>query len=97
VVAPSLDSFGTNIVSFRYVTAFKEDIPLANYDTFYGELYEDSSVLNYTVHGELYMVEVKEKPSTNDYYYGNDINFRYCIYFFLFLFCIYFYFSIDSE
>jgi len=76
-VTPSLDSLGTNIVSFRYVSAAKEEIPLGNYDSFYGELYEDSNVLNYTVSAELHMVEVKERPNTNDYYYGNDINFRF--------------------
>jgi len=76
-VTASLDSFGTNLISFRYVTAYDEDIPLANYDSFYGELYEDTTVLNYTVSGELYMVDVKDKPSTNDFYYGNDISFRF--------------------
>jgi len=76
-VSPSLDSFGSNIVSFRYLTDANEEVSLGNYDSFYGELYEDSSVLNYTVSGELYMVEVKEQPKTHDFYYGNDINYRF--------------------
>eukprot|EP00005_Dracoamoeba_jomungandri_P001968 CAMPEP_0174261362 /NCGR_PEP_ID=MMETSP0439-20130205/11380_1 /TAXON_ID=0 /ORGANISM="Stereomyxa ramosa, Strain Chinc5" /LENGTH=986 /DNA_ID=CAMNT_0015345823 /DNA_START=77 /DNA_END=3037 /DNA_ORIENTATION=+ len=76
-VSPSLDSIGSNLVSFRYETASGQSIDLSNYDSNSGELYEDSSVLSYKVNAELHMVDVKEQPSTNDYYYGNTINFRF--------------------
>jgi len=76
-ITPTLDSIGVNVVSFRYVTAAETSVNLANYDSSLGELYEDASQLNFTVISELHMVDVKEQPKTHDYFYGNDINFRF--------------------
>eukprot|EP01087_Luapelamoeba_hula_P004808 TRINITY_DN1477_c0_g1_i1.p1 TRINITY_DN1477_c0_g1~~TRINITY_DN1477_c0_g1_i1.p1 ORF type:complete len:1004 (+),score=192.45 TRINITY_DN1477_c0_g1_i1:187-3198(+) len=76
-VTPTLDALGTNVVSFRYVPANGDDVVLSNYDSSNSELYEDAAALNYTVKSDLYMVDVQEKPTAQDYYYGNEISYRF--------------------
>jgi prenyltransferase beta subunit len=76
-IPAALDSIGVNVVSFRYLTASGVSVPLANYDSAFGELYEDAALLNYTVQAKLRVVDIKEKPETHDFFYGNDINFRF--------------------
>eukprot|EP01090_Pellita_catalonica_P013052 TRINITY_DN300_c0_g1_i1.p1 TRINITY_DN300_c0_g1~~TRINITY_DN300_c0_g1_i1.p1 ORF type:complete len:1000 (-),score=213.77 TRINITY_DN300_c0_g1_i1:47-3046(-) len=76
-ITASLDSIGTNVVSFRYITSKGDSVELANFDSAYEELYDDSSVLNYTVGAELYMINVNDPPKADDYFYGNDISFKF--------------------
>jgi len=74
-VEPTLDSIGTNVIAFRYQPVNGAAIELANFDSAYEELFEDASVLNYTVAAQLAMVDVREEPAHDAYYYGNEISF----------------------
>ena len=76
-IEPSFDSLGTSVLSFRYVTAEGLSVLLGNYDSFAEELLEDSP--SFTVNSELQIVEISEQPGSNDFFYGNDITFRYAI------------------
>lgn len=76
-VSATLDSVGTHTVSFRYETASGDSIALANYDSVFGELYEDAAALNFTVKASLVMANVAEQPDTKDFFYGNDVAFRF--------------------
>jgi hypothetical protein len=75
-VAATFDAFGVNALTFRYHPASGEDVLLQNYDASIGELWEDTSVLNYTVKGDL-SLEVAEQPKTKDLFYGDDVVFKF--------------------
>jgi len=76
-VAASLESVGTNIVTFRYKAANGQNIPLLNYDSAFEELYDETIAINFTVNAELHVVDVEEKPAKDDFFYGNDIVFKF--------------------
>ncbi|KAL6080071.1 hypothetical protein QOT17_000457 [Balamuthia mandrillaris] len=76
-VTPTLDAIGENVVSFRYVSAAGQSVRLSNYDSVLEELYEDSTLLKYTVSAELHLVNIRERPTTESFFYGNDITFRF--------------------
>jgi len=76
-IPSTLDYIGSNVVSFRYQTVHGQSIPLANFDSTYGELYDDSSVLSFAVESNLHLADVKEQPQQGDFYYGNEIGFRF--------------------
>lgn len=70
---PRFEAIGTHFVSFRYYSAQEKDFQLQAYDSFFGELLEDTSSLNYTVNAELHFTDVDSQPKGKDFYYGNDI------------------------
>lgn len=76
-VAPTLDNLGTNVVSFRYVPSVGEEVILSNYDSELEELFDETHLLKYTVKSELVLVEVQQRPSDDDFFYGNEINFKF--------------------
>jgi len=79
-VPATFDGVGTNVISFKYVIgANKEAIKLENYDSKIGELFEDTVLLNFTVISELYMVDIKSKPETTTFKYGNTYTYRFRI------------------
>jgi hypothetical protein len=59
------------------VPAGGEDIALSNYDSFFNELYEDTNGLNYTVKADLELVTVDPFPKREQFFYGNDISFKF--------------------
>lgn len=48
---------------------------MENYDSVYGELWDDRFALNYTVAADLSISEVVEEPSNSDLHYGNEVMF----------------------
>jgi len=78
IVRSTLEILGKNIISFRYVpTASKESVHLSNYDSAHDELYDESATLSFTVSSELHLVEVDQKPKDSDFYYGNEIVYKF--------------------
>jgi len=76
-ISPSLEELGTNIITFHYKTANGQDIPLSNYDSTFEELYDETIAVNFTVNSELHVLDVAEKPKKDDFFYGNDIVFKF--------------------
>ena len=76
-VAASFDSLGSNLVSFRYETASSQSIDLSPYDSEMDELMDETVALGYAVDSELHIVDVKDKPKSEQLYYGNVVAFTY--------------------
>lgn len=76
-ITPTLDAIGLNIVSFRYVSASGHSVALAGYDSSFGELIEDSALLNYTVSTQLLIADIREQPETNTFAYGQTVVYRF--------------------
>jgi len=76
-VNPTFDSIGNHIISFRYVTATKESITLENYDSTIDELFDDSTLLNYTVKAELHLSDIKNPVKSGKLRYGNRVAFSF--------------------
>lgn len=75
-IEPVFASLGVNALTFRYKPASGEDVVLQNFDSSVGELYEDINVLNYTVKGDLALVDVTEKPTTTELVYGDNVVYK---------------------
>jgi len=76
-VDASLDSIGNNVVSFRYLAANGNSFALTNFDSQFDEVFEDNNVLNYTIQSQLQIADVAQQPNSEDYFYGNEIVFRF--------------------
>jgi hypothetical protein len=50
---------------------------LSNFDSVYGETYDESTLLSFVVNAELHMVEVEGQPQASDFFYGNEISFKF--------------------
>jgi len=71
------ESIGTNVITFRYVPAVGEEVPLQNYDSNIGELYEDIHVLNYTVKADLSLADITESPKAGSLFYGGNVGYKF--------------------
>jgi hypothetical protein len=77
VVLNTFDSIGSQQISFVYTTYDNHSIPLANFNSRFEELYEESDALNFTVLAEPQLVDVRESPRAQDFHYGNEISYRF--------------------
>jgi len=76
VIDPLIENIGIHLVTFRYVTSNQKNIHLNNYDSVTKELFEDIA-LSFSVVAELHVTNIQEKPSKNDFFYGNEINYKF--------------------
>jgi len=74
----TIENIGTKVISFRYVTASHKEVALSNYDSAVKELYEETPV-SFTVNAELRAVNIQERPAKGDFFYGNDITYKFQI------------------
>lgn len=77
-LAPVIENIGTNSISFKYVTANNKEISLSNYDSSLKELIEDAT-LSFVVDAELHASNFQERPTKGDFFYGNDITYKFQI------------------
>lgn len=77
-IKPTLDLLSqTNLLSFRYVTVDGENFELSNYDSKKKEL--ENTPLSFSVKSKLVMTNVMESPEPGDFFYGNEISFKFQI------------------
>eukprot|EP00003_Mantamonas_plastica_P024255 TRINITY_DN448_c0_g1_i6.p1 TRINITY_DN448_c0_g1~~TRINITY_DN448_c0_g1_i6.p1 ORF type:complete len:555 (+),score=228.24 TRINITY_DN448_c0_g1_i6:3191-4855(+) len=76
-ILPNLDMIGANLISFRYLTAAKDSLDLQSYDSFYGELFEDTTTLNFTVDANLVISDITKEPTSVNVVYGTRLDFEF--------------------
>lgn len=76
-IAPTLDSVGPIVFSFRYVTASGESIAMSAWNADAGEVFDDNAPMTLQLKSALTIVDVEEEPKTGDFSYGNVISFKF--------------------
>jgi len=78
-LSSSIDSLGSPALRFRYATADGNSIPLQNFDSASGELYEANRALSYTVKADLRLKNFQSSrfPTDGKLNYGDNVLFSF--------------------
>lgn len=73
----TLDSLGTTVFSFRFLTSSGHTVALSNYDSAAEELLDDPHAVNATVTAHLQAVDITDQPAGGSLSYGNEVALRF--------------------